>query len=159
MRVWGEKSSTFTSISDTFPRSTQTRRSTFSLAANVFHSSNASMFRCFYIAHSLPHHKHQHSIEVIKLVIVFFFSLVWPSSAWDILEDARFFPLFILFTPRRRCMGKHQRTLSRLRGYLLFEFAVVVILSLSLHFFGESSPVQQIVKLRRNKIFAGFSIA
>lgn len=48
-----------------------------------------------YIAHSLPHHAYHQSIEVIKLVIVFFFSLVWLSSAWDILlKDARFFPSF-----------------------------------------------------------------
>lgn len=67
-----------------------------------------------HIAHSFRRvHRHSHRIEVIKLVIVFFFcELVWLSSAWDILEDARFFPP--LHTAAVRwCVWEHINELSQ----------------------------------------------
>lgn len=97
-----------------FPRSTQMYCSNYS-HPNVFHL----MFYNGMLQRIVCRHKHNHGIEVIKLVIVFFSLVCCLLSAWDILlKDARFF----FFFPHRQwwCMGKHQRTLSRLDSLILF---------------------------------------
>lgn len=116
-----------------FPRSNTSAASQFCFPSRWCFISNALRARrMLHCAHSLPHHTHNHRIEVIKLVIVFFVSLVWPSSAWDILwEDAR----FSFFSHHHGVSGrKHQWTFPRLEVLLNFS--------------GESSSIHRFNNLR-----------